>query len=148
MLKGKSRAITCVPGSGLFGRPRGIEQRRRTPRMRGLLPCERPWLGSSSAGKSALRPEVHALDGGRAGEVTPKCRSPTDPYGGGALVFLASRFEHRARAVPAHPHDDGFRDADSARLGDRDAHVPGRPSCRMAQGMPRGAMSSYALSLG
>jgi hypothetical protein len=26
--------------------------------------------------------------------------------------------EHRARAMPAHPHDDGFRDADSARPGD------------------------------
>ena len=26
--------------------------------------------------------------------------------------------EHRARAVPAHPHDDRLRDADSARPGD------------------------------
>ena len=34
------------------------------------------------------------------------------------MVFLASRFEHRARAVSAHPHDDRLRDADSARPGD------------------------------
>ena len=33
-------------------------------------------------------------------------------------AHLASRFEHRARAVAARAHDDGLRDADSARPGD------------------------------